>query len=359
VVIKVLAGLFAILAVLHATGQEPEKTDLFTANTDGFELFRIPGIVVTAKGTALAYCEARHDSRSDWGEIEVHLRRSTDGGRTWSKARKIAHMGERAEGDPRKKAGGEHEQTVNNPVAIVDRNGSVHFLYELNYARCFSMRSDDDGLTWTKPVEITAAFEGFRKTCDWKVIATGPGHGIQLKSGRLESMPAMVDLVTSLSPHFIRPFSFGAFALVDAGRPDLSMKLLERGFRENPTQWGFPAYLGYFAYQYGTGTKAENSRAAAAWDRKAAAVPSSPPYLVRLAAVLSGKGGDVEKAVLLWGQVYAGGDKYSRQKAIAGLDSILPTDKAARMKAVAPLYQTMPKAEFDQLIAELFKGYAP
>jgi len=184
-------------------------------------------------------------------------------------------------------------------------------------------------------------------------------YGEQLKSGRLESMPAMVDLVTSLSPHFIRPFSFGAFALVDAGRPDLSMKLLERGFRENPTQWGFPAYLGYFAYQYGTGTKAENSRAAAAWYRKAAAVPSSPPYLVRLAAVLSGKGGDVEKAVLLWGQVYAGGDKYSRQKAIAGLDSILPTDKAARMKAVAPLYQTMPKAEFDQLIAELFKGYAP
>ena len=183
--IKGLAGLFAILAVLHATAQQPEKTDLFTANTDGFELFRIPGIVLTTKGTGLAYCEARHDARSDWGEIVVQMRRSTDGGRTWEKARQIAHMGERVEGNPRKKAGGEHEQTVNNPVAVVDRNGSVHFLYELNYSRCFSMRSDDDGLTWTKPVEITAAFEGFRKTCDWKVIATGPGHGIQLGSGRL------------------------------------------------------------------------------------------------------------------------------------------------------------------------------
>jgi len=47
------------------------------------------------------------------------------------------------------------------------------------------MRSTDDGLTWSKPSEITHAFEPFREKYDWKVIATGPGHGIQLKSGRL------------------------------------------------------------------------------------------------------------------------------------------------------------------------------
>jgi len=183
-------------------------------------------------------------------------------------------------------------------------------------------------------------------------------YGEHLKSGRLESMPAMVDLVTALSPHFIRPYSFGAFALVDAGRPDLSVQLLARGFRENPTQWGFPAYLGYFAYQYGSGSKKQNDLAAARWYRTAAAVPGSPPYLLRLAAVLAGKGGDLEKAVLMWGQVYAGGDKYSRQKAVDGLDRILPTDKVARMKAVAPLQSTMPRGDFEALIAELFKGYA-
>jgi len=182
-------------------------------------------------------------------------------------------------------------------------------------------------------------------------------YGEHLKSGGLQSLPAMVDLVTALSPRFIRPYSFGAFALVDAGRPDLSVKLLQRGFRENPTEWGFPAYLGYFAYQYGAGSKQQNDLAAARWYRTAAAVPGSPPYLLRLAAVLAGKGGETEKAALLWGQVYVAGDKYSRQKAVDGLDRILPTDKAARMKAVAPLYGTMPKADFEALIAELFKGY--
>ena len=175
--------------------------------------------------------------------------------------------------------------------------------------------------------------------------------------GRLDSLPAIVDLVTALSPHFIRPYRFGAFALVDAGRPDLSVKLLQRAFRENPTQWGFPAYLGYFAYQYGSGSKKQNDLAAARWYERAAAVPESPPYLLRLAAVLSGKGGELEKAVTMWGQVYAAGDKYSRQKAVDGLDRILPTDKAARMKAVAPLTDTMPKADLEALIAELFKGY--
>ena len=45
----------------------------------------------------------------------------------------------------------------------------------------------------------------------------------------------------------------------------------------------------------------------------------------------------------MWGQVYCAGDKYSRQKAVDGLDRILPEEKQARMKAVAPLYETMPQ----------------
>jgi len=173
--------------------------------------------------------------------------------------------------------------------------------------------------------------------------------------GRLDSLPQMVDLVTRLSPHFRRAYMFGAFALIDAGRPDAAYEILKRGFKESPGDWHFPAYLGYFVYRYGQG--GTKDLAAARWYQQAAAIPGSPPYLLRLAAVLAGKGGEEEKAVVMWGQVYAAGDKYSRQKAVAGLDRILPKDKAARMKAVAPLSQTMPKAEFDALIAELFKGY--
>jgi sialidase-1 len=178
--------LFILMSIASA---EPllEKVDVFPANTNGIARYRIPGIVVTPKGTVLAYSEARRNSSSDWGEIEIHLRRSTDGGKTWEAGKHIAHHGARLEGNPhKKKDGGDKEQTVNNPVAIVDRDtGAIEFLYCINYARCYAMRSTDDGLTWSSPVDVTATFEPFRKHYDWKVIATGPGHGIQIKSGRL------------------------------------------------------------------------------------------------------------------------------------------------------------------------------
>ncbi|QIF01537.1 sialidase family protein [Roseimicrobium sp. ORNL1] len=177
------------LLSLQVFAAEPaiEKLDLFAGGEGGSALYRIPGIVVTTKGTVLAYSEARRKAGSDWGEIEVHLRRSTDGGKTWSAPQHIAHSGERIEGNPHKHdEEGAKEQTVNNPVAIVDRDGkTIHFLYCINYARCFYMRSTDDGLTFSKPVEITSAFEAFRPKCPWNVLATGPGHGIQIKSGRL------------------------------------------------------------------------------------------------------------------------------------------------------------------------------
>ena len=177
---------FALGQTLSGADPYIEKVDVFPAGMNGITLYRIPGIVVTPKGTVLAYCEARRDSRADWGEIEVHLRRSLDGGKTWLPVQHIAHHGERSEGNPRKKTGGEHEQTVNNPVAMIDRDtGTIEFLYCLNYARCFSIRSEDDGETWTKPVEMTKAFEPFRQRYPWKVLATGPGHGTQLASGRL------------------------------------------------------------------------------------------------------------------------------------------------------------------------------
>ena len=182
-------------------------------------------------------------------------------------------------------------------------------------------------------------------------------YGEHLESGNLESMPAMVDLVATLSPHFKRAYIFGAFALTDAGRPDLSVKLLKKGFADNPDDYTFPAYLGYFSYQYGTGTQQEDDAAGSRWYARAAAIPGSPSYLVRLAAVLAGKGGEDDKAVVMWGQVYAGGDKYVRQKAVTELDGLLPEDKGARMEAVASLQGTMPQKDFEALIAELFQGY--
>ncbi|HVY70100.1 MAG TPA: sialidase family protein [Verrucomicrobiae bacterium] len=179
----------ALVCVTTAVGApaQMEKADLFEAGASGIQLYRIPGMVVTAKGVVLAYCEARKGS-ADWGEIEIYLRRSQDGGRTWEPARKIAHRGERLPRNPvalARNLGKPGDQTVNNPLAIADRSGAVHFLYCVEYQHCFYQRSDDDGANFSAPVEITSAAVGIRGTYDWKIIATGPGHGIQLRRGRL------------------------------------------------------------------------------------------------------------------------------------------------------------------------------
>ena len=165
-----------------------EEINLFEAGKDDYALYRIPGIVVTAKGSVLAYCEARRTGKSDWDTIDILLRRSTDGGATWGPRQKIADVPGPKVKNPvalAQKLADPTDVTYNNAVAFADRNGAVHFLFCLEYSRCFYIRSDDDGLTFSTPVEVTSAFEKLRSEYDWKVIATGPAHGIQLKTGRL------------------------------------------------------------------------------------------------------------------------------------------------------------------------------
>lgn len=180
---------FLALAQTPAVAAEPflEKIDLFKAGDHGYRLFHIPGIVVTASGAVLAWCEAREDG-GDWDQIDILLRRSTDGGRTWDEPRKIVNVPGPKEKNPfalRLKSTDPTDVTYDNPVLIADRDGTVHMLFCLEYMRCFYQRSGDDGRTWSQPVEITKTFEAFRKDYDWKVLATGPNHSIQLKNGRL------------------------------------------------------------------------------------------------------------------------------------------------------------------------------
>jgi sialidase-1 len=182
-----------LLAAPVAGAVEPflEKQDLFTVGDDpAYQLYHIPGIVVTARGSVLAWCEARKRAAgvSDWDDIRLLLRRSTDDGRTWSPPRSIARVDGPKRKNPfalRMKNVDPNDVTYNNPVLIADRDGTVHMLFCLEYERVFYQRSGDDGVTWGAPVEITACFGAFKKDYAWKVLATGPNHGIQLKNGRL------------------------------------------------------------------------------------------------------------------------------------------------------------------------------
>ncbi len=187
--IRFVAALVYVASASPGFAADPEKIDLFEADKGGYAIYRIPGVVVTKTGTVLAYCEARKTTRGDWGTIDILLRRSTDGGKTWDDPKKIADVPGPKEKNPvalAQKLANKDDVTYNNPVMIADKSGAVHLLFCLEYMRCFYARSDDDGKTWSKPEEITAsAFDPLKKDYDWKVLATGPGHGIQLKSGRL------------------------------------------------------------------------------------------------------------------------------------------------------------------------------
>ncbi len=167
-----------------------ERHEVFTADSGGYAIYRIPGIVVTGRGSVLAYCEARKSDRGDWNAIDIVMRRSADGGRTFDAMRSIASVSGPHRKNPVALAQGlaaAGDVTYNNPVMIPDRRrpGTVHMVFNLEYMRAFYQRSEDDGRSWSKPVEITAAFDAFRPEYDWKVLATGPGHGIQLRNGRL------------------------------------------------------------------------------------------------------------------------------------------------------------------------------
>ena len=141
----------------NAAAPSLEQTTLFKAGEAGVTLYRIPGIVVTTNGTVLVYCEARKNSRNDWADSDTCLRRSTNGGKSFQPAKKIAHRGERLTPGPAALAHGHgslEDQTVNNPVAIVDQQtGEIHFLYCVNYEHCYYLKSTDDGVRIIRETE--------------------------------------------------------------------------------------------------------------------------------------------------------------------------------------------------------------
>lgn len=155
---------------------------VYSAGADGYHTYRIPALCVTAKGTLLAFCEGRKGSASDSGDIDLVLKRSQDGGATWGPLELVYDAG---------------PNTAGNPAPVVDRDsGHVLLVFTQNPGHVsesdilrgeapprtvWIARSADDGATWTAPQEIS---ESVREP-DWRWYATGPGHAIQMRGGRI------------------------------------------------------------------------------------------------------------------------------------------------------------------------------
>lgn len=166
--------------------QPPAGVDekvLFQAGEGGYHTYRIPSMIVSKNGVVLAFCEARKSGRSDNGDIDLIVRRSQDGGKTWGAPQIVWDEG---------------ANTCGNPCPVVDqKTGTISLLLTHNVGSdteakivggtskgsrtVWITKSTDDGATWEKPLEITKDV----KRPDWSWYATGPGVGIQLKSGRL------------------------------------------------------------------------------------------------------------------------------------------------------------------------------
>jgi sialidase-1 len=154
---------------------------VFVSGADGYHTYRIPCLLVTGRGTLLAFAEGRKNSRGDSGDIDLLLKPSGDQGSTWQPAQLVWDDG---------------PNTCGNPCAVLDRaTGTIWLLLTWNRGedsepeiiaqasqdtrRVFVTQSVDDGLTWSNPREITADV----KRTNWTWYATGPGAGIQLERG--------------------------------------------------------------------------------------------------------------------------------------------------------------------------------
>jgi sialidase-1 len=172
-----------LVSVIALDAQKREDSIVFSAGDDDVHTYRIPSIVMTKYGTLLAFAEARHDGAGDTGDIDIVVKRSSDGGRTWDGPVVVWDDGRNVCGNP-------------CPV-IVQETGRILLLATWNDGddteeeilrgagentrRVYCLHSDDYGLTWSEPEDIT--FDAKKPWWTW--YATGPCHAIQLGSGRI------------------------------------------------------------------------------------------------------------------------------------------------------------------------------
>jgi sialidase-1 len=162
-------------AWLHAGDLSKPQLDSvpFTGGKEGYTVYRCPTMAVSAKGTVLAFCEGRVNSHKDEDDMDVVLKRSTDGGRTWGSLQVLANDG---------------RNPCKNQCPVVLPSGRILLVWlwnkwipsekERTTREVFVMHSDDDGVAWSKPRNITRSVY----QPDWNWYGTGPCHAIVKRS---------------------------------------------------------------------------------------------------------------------------------------------------------------------------------
>ena len=179
--LKTLFVVSFCVVTLPVVAADEFKTTVWTSGEGAYHTYRIPSVIRTMNGTLLAFCEGRRSGRGDAGNIDLLLKRSFNGGKTWSDAVALWD---------------DNGHTCGNPCPVIDDStGTVWLLLTHNLGtdheadiikgKARSTRtvwvshSSDDGHTWVTPSEITKT----TKKPGWGWYATGPGVGIQIKHG--------------------------------------------------------------------------------------------------------------------------------------------------------------------------------
>ncbi len=173
-----IAGAIAALcAIAIPSTAQTDPVDVFVEGQAGYAGYRIPAIVRAADGALLAFAEARRNDKRDAGDIDLVMRRSTDGGRTWGPMTVVWDDGVNTCGNPAPIVIGRKGEIVMLTTwnAGGDRERAIERGTSTDTRRVFVLRSADHGATWSTPREITSEV----KRPEWTWYATGPCHAIE------------------------------------------------------------------------------------------------------------------------------------------------------------------------------------
>lgn len=190
--IRTLYGFFSVYFFLASTPlfAQQKPVVVFQAGESGYHTFRIPAIIKHASGALLAFCEGRMANSSDFGDIDIVMKRSGDGGITWGPLQVLVDRAESQAGNPAPVFDQLDSRYPNGRVLLFYNTGNQP---ENTIRKGIGMRdvwyiaSTDGGMSWETPVNITAQVHhpaALEPTgADWRSYANTPGHALQIQQG--------------------------------------------------------------------------------------------------------------------------------------------------------------------------------